>query len=250
MTRIRLNQVQRRAPRKVFDELAEEIRSGRLPAGRRLPTEQELTRSSGASRTVVREAVAALRAEGLVITQQGRGSFVAQDAQRAPFRLDAHRLRSLVEVVQVMELRRAVEIESAGLAAERASAAQLKILIRACDAIDKAAKRGQSAADEDLAFHRSVAEATGNPQFVRFLQFLGHHVIPRARIGALQPRIGGQRTYLAAIQKEHRLVLDAISKRDPQAARRAMRSHLTRALERYRSLAAEPSVSPSTAAAD
>ena len=68
----------------------------------------------GVSRTVVREAVAALRAEGLVITRQGAGAFVAADAGRMPFRIDPDGLGSIGDVLEVMELRLAIEVEGGG----------------------------------------------------------------------------------------------------------------------------------------
>src|SRR5580704_18728878 len=107
----------------VVERLAAEIASGRLLPGSRLPTEQQLTAALGVSRTVVREAVAVLRAEGLVETREGVGAFVVRDVQRRPFRIDPDGLRSIGEVVQVMELRTGVEVEAAGIAAERANAA-------------------------------------------------------------------------------------------------------------------------------
>src|SRR6516225_9037718 len=79
-------------------KLAVEIRSGRLVPGSQLPTEQEMSASTGFSRTVVREAVSALRAEGLVVTRQGLGAFVAMDVQRRPFRIDPDRLKSRSDV--------------------------------------------------------------------------------------------------------------------------------------------------------
>src|ERR1044071_796069 len=100
--------------------LTADITSGRLAPGARLPTEQEMIAATGVSRTVVREAVAALRAEGLVITRQGVRAFVA-DSPRRPFRIEADELGTLREVLQVMELRTGIEIEAAGLAAERAT---------------------------------------------------------------------------------------------------------------------------------
>ena len=96
-----------------------------------------------------------------------------------------------------------------------------------------------SAVDEDLAFHRAIADATGNPEFPRFLQFIGRHLIPRRTVSGLPERMGGQKAYLALIQEEHRRIFEAIRGRDPSAAREAMRRHLTRSLERYRKLAAE-----------
>jgi DNA-binding FadR family transcriptional regulator len=225
--------------RRLFEQLAEQIKSGRLAPGARLPTEQELTRAAGVSRTVVREAVAALRAEGLVITRQGVGAFVSAEPQRAPYRIEPERMQSLDDILNVMELRLGVEIESAGLAAERASRSHVKAIGAALEAIERAAAAGKSAVDEDLAFHRAIAQATGNPEFPRFLQFIGRHLIPRRTVSGLPERMGGQKAYLALIQEEHRRIFEAIRDRAAGAAREAMRRHLTRSLERYRELAAE-----------
>jgi len=225
--------------RRLFEQLAGEIRSGRLAPGARLPTEQALTRAPRVSRTVVREAVAALRAEGLVITRQGVGAFVSAEPQRAPFRIEPERMQSLHDILSVMELRLGVEIESAGLAAERASRGQVRAISSSLNAIEEASVAGGSAVDEDLAFHRAIAEATGNPEFARFLQFIGRHLIPRRSVSGLPERMGGRGAYLAMIQEEHRRIHDAIVARDPKGAREAMRRHLTRSLERYRKLAVE-----------
>src|SRR6266446_7188293 len=165
--RIRPLATEHKLSRRLFEQLAGEIRSGRLAPGARLPTEQELTRAARVSRTVVREAVAALRAEGLVVTRQGVGAFVSAEPQRAPFRIDPERMQSLDDVLHVMELRLGVEIESAGLAAERASRAQVRAIAAALETIERAAAGGKSAVDEDLAFHRAIAEATGNAEMAR-----------------------------------------------------------------------------------
>jgi GntR family transcriptional regulator, transcriptional repressor for pyruvate dehydrogenase complex len=225
--------------RGLFEQLAEQIKSGRLAPGARLPTEQELTRAARVSRTVVREAVAALRAEGLVVTRQGVGAFVSADPQHAPFRIEPERMQTLPDILNVMELRLGVEIESAGIAAERASRAQVRAIGSALEAIERAAAGGKSAVDEDLSFHRAIADATGNPEFARFLQFLGRHLIPRRTVSGLPERMGGQKAYLQLIQDEHRRIFEAIRDRNAGAAREAMRRHLTRSLERYRKLATE-----------
>jgi GntR family transcriptional regulator, transcriptional repressor for pyruvate dehydrogenase complex len=237
--RIRPLAAEAKLSRQLFEQLAGEIRSGRLAPGERLPTEQALTRAARVSRTVVREAVAALRAEGLVITRQGVGAFVSAEPQRAPFRIEPERMQSLDDILAVMELRLGVEIESAGLAAERASKSQVRIIANSLNAIEAASVAGGSAVDEDLAFHRAIAQATGNAEFPRFLQFIGRHLIPRRTVSGLPERMGGRSAYLAMIQEEHRRIHDAIVAHDPKAAREAMRRHLTRSLERYRKLAAE-----------
>src|SRR3954449_10184481 len=134
--KIRPLAAQRKLSRGLFEQLAEQIKSGRLEPGARLPTEQALTRAARVSRTVVREAVAALRADGLVITRQGVGAFVSAAPQQAPFRLDPEGMRSIEDVLHVMELRLGVEIESAGLAAERATRPQLRAISAALEAMD------------------------------------------------------------------------------------------------------------------
>jgi GntR family transcriptional repressor for pyruvate dehydrogenase complex len=132
-----------------------------------------------------------------------------------------------------------VEIESAGLAAERASRAQVRAIDAALEAMDRATAQGKAAVDEDLALHRAIADGTGNPQFPRFLQFIGRHLIPRHIVSGMPNTMGGQRAYLELLQTEHRRIVEAIRSRDPKAAREAMRRHLTRSLDRYRKLAAE-----------
>src|SRR5262245_42612745 len=85
----------------VVERIAREIRSGRLQPGARLPTEQELRSALGVSRTVVREAIAALKSEGLVVTRQGSGAFVAADASRVPFRIDPEGSSSIEDLLEL-----------------------------------------------------------------------------------------------------------------------------------------------------
>jgi len=222
----------------VVDQIASEIVRGRLSPGSRLPTEQELMATFGVSRTVVREAIAALRSEGLVVTRQGSGAYVSADARRVPFRIAVvDGASSISDVVKIMELRLAVELEAAALAAERASSAQIAAILRALGEIERAIARGEGAVREDFNFHRSIADATGNLHFAQFLDFLGRHVIPRQSIRLSQGTSAQQRLYLERLQKEHQRIAGAIKARNPMAARRAMRGHLSNSLDRYRRLA-------------
>ena len=216
--------------------LTADITSGKIPPGSKLPTEQELISATGVSRTVVREAVAALRAEGLVVTRQGVGAFVPANARR-PFRVDLDQLSSLREVLDVMELRTGIEIETAGLAAERAAPAQVRRIVDCLSAIDAALKRGEDGIDQDFALHCSIADATGNPQFRRFLEHLGRFIIPRETIRGgpgLPKRVYGQ-----TFQQEHRDIVQAIRGGAVAQARAAMRRHLLNSRKRYHKLAAK-----------
>jgi DNA-binding FadR family transcriptional regulator len=217
----------------IVRRVAADIASGKFAPGARLPTEQAMMEMTGVSRTVVREAVAALRAEGLVTTRQGVGAFVAEAPSLAPFRIEAGQEASVVEVVHIMELRGAVETEAAGLAAERARPAQLRAIRAAMSAIDAAIARGEDAVPEDFAFHAAIADATGNPQFRRFLDFIGRFVIPRGRVRVPADNLPA---YLTTFQAEHRTIVAAIEARSPARAQTAMRTHLVRSRERYRDL--------------
>lgn len=228
-----------RLTREIAERIADEIATARLPPGAKLPTEQEMVAAMGVSRTVVREAVAALRARGLVVTRQGAGAFVAADADRRPFQLAFDGLPSIAEVLDVMELRASVEVEAAGLAAERGSPAARRRVGEALAAIDAALDRGESAIDEDFAFHRAIATATGNPQFAHILEYLGRFIIPRQSVRVAAHRPEGQRAYLETFQREHAAISAAIGAHDGAAAREAMRLHLTNSQARYRRLAAE-----------
>jgi DNA-binding FadR family transcriptional regulator len=217
--------------------LAADIRGGRLAPGARLPTEQELTDALGVSRTVVREAVAALRADGLVVTRRGSGAYVAADPTASPFRIASRPRQPLADVLDVMELRLAVEVEAAALAAERGTRRQVASVRAAWRAIDRALHRGEGAVAEDFALHRAIADATGNRQFPRFLEFLGSHVIPRQSVRLTVDTPAERKAYLERIQQEHGRIVGGIAAGNPADARRAMREHLTRSLERYRNLA-------------
>ncbi len=190
----------------------------------------------GVSRTVVREAVAALRAQGLVVTRQGLGAFVAGEGQPRPFRIDPGGLKSIAAVLDVMELRMAVEVETAGLAAERATPARLRAIEDALAAAEAAVGRDEAAVGEDFLLHRAIAEATGNGQFKQFLEFLGRFIIPRRSIWVEPGLPAARRAYLDAIQNEHRAIAAAIAAQDGAAARAAMRRHLVNGRERYRRL--------------
>lgn len=217
----------------VVDRIATEIRSGVLKPGDRLPTEQELMTAMGVSRTVVREAVAALKAEGLVLTRQGSGAFVAADPSRLAFRISSA-AEKRDEVISVMELRLAVEVEAAALAAERATAAERARIRKAQTAFQSAIDAGEAGVKEDFAFHLTIAQAMHNARFPDFLQFLGHHVIPRQAFRETLPDAVALRDYLTRISREHERIVEAIEAQEASEARKAMRMHLTNGLDRYR----------------
>ena len=233
---------QRNLSAELVERLTEEITEGRLRPGERLPTEAEMIRLFGVSRTVVREAIAAMRAVGLVESRQGAGVFVARDLMARPFLIDPNGLMSIAGVVQVMELRMGVEIEAAGLAARRRTPAQLTKIQRTLRDFDRAVAKGDAAVDADFAFHCAIAEATRNPYFASFLEFLGNHIIPRQSIRVGLWDAATQRAYLSRVLSEHQGIAAAIGGQDSEAARETMRQHLEHGRERYRRMAEEAGI--------
>ena len=213
---------------RLSDQLAvlldEQIASGQLRPGDRLPTEQQLATTHGVSRTVVREAVHQLKSRQLVVSRQGSGVFVAPTPLNQPLAFDPSVLGSLQAVVHVVEVRRVLEGEMAALAAERATRAQLALMRRALKAIDLASAAGQDGVVEDLAFHRSIGEATGNPQFQLLLGFLEQYLREAMRVtrGNEARRID----FMEAVRLEHLAIVNAIAARDPVMARHCATQHL------------------------
>ena len=134
----------------------------------------------------------------------------------------------------------AVEVEAAGLAAERARPASQCAVARALAAMQRAFERGEAAIDGAFAFHHAVAAATGNRQFSRFLEHLGRYTIPRLSVRVAADRLSDPIAYLRTIQQENARICAAIQGRDATAARDAMRTHPTNGRERYRRFKANP----------
>ena len=218
--------------------LAAEILSGRLQPGARLPTEQELSLATGVSRTVVREAVAALRADGLVITRQGLGAFVPADVQRRPFRIDPDEVKSAKDVLQILELRMGLEIEASGLAAERRTGHDLNQIEAALKSIEQEIDIGGNAVDADFRFHLTIFRSVHNRFFPQLLEFLGNFIIPRQILNVENGGDLDRVRYLRKIQSEHVAIYEAIRSQNTTAARAAARRHLSNSLQRYQEISA------------
>lgn len=218
----------------IAGQLRQLIQGGDLLPGAQLPTENAMIEQFGVSRTVVREAVSALSADGLVNARQGRGVFVADDLTRQPFRLGDSQLSERDHIVQVMELRLSLEVEAAGLAAQRRTSDDLREIEDAFERMVEAQRNGQEGAEQDFAFHLRIAEATQNTYIAKFIRYLGSFIIPRP---ARRTVTGSERlVYLEGLTQEHADIRDAIADQDEAAAIEAMRVHLSRGLALNRSL--------------
>ncbi|MFG2647762.1 FadR/GntR family transcriptional regulator [Streptomyces sp. NPDC048436] len=212
--------------------LSEEIESGRLAEGDKLPTEVELVKQLGVSRTVIREAVSRLRNAGLVEPRQGRGVFVMPRRTR-PLDLEAEASGTSgtkAKVMQIVEVRRAMEGEAASLAATRATPDDVARMRESLAAIDEAVAAGGDGVDEDLAFHQSIAESTGNTVMVSTVRYLGE--VLRGGIRVTRANEARRGDFIEAVRVEHHAILAAIESGDARAARSAVRRHMKHAASR------------------
>lgn len=221
----------------VAESLAEKISSGELAPGMQLPTEAELCSSYEVSRTVIREAMARLRSDGMVVPQQGRGMFVSQTPIARNFSIPDEVLQSLPETIALLELRMSVEVECAGLCAQRrtgAEAAAIRELMETLDA--QGADPSLVEIHYDYDFHLAIAKAARNAFMHGFLEYLKPLIVPRHRLGyVVAPE--RKESYYTRIHKEHDAIVAAIESRAAGAARRAMHKHLQNSLARVRRLA-------------
>lgn len=225
----------RREPlsQRVYRDLGERISRGEFAVGDKLPTEKQIGQAYGVSRAVVREAISSLKADGMVRPQQGIGVFVL-GVRSVPYSIAPSKLATLKEAIDLLELRTCVECEAAALAAARRSQEQLDAAATAIDGMDNAVRSGESAGDWDTRFHRTVAEMTGNPQFQILFDLFGQQLLPRTRFGVGIEDAAAMQEYLARVNMEHRAILTAISRRDAETARAAMRMHLSNVQGRLR----------------
>ncbi|APG94825.1 FadR/GntR family transcriptional regulator [Sinorhizobium americanum] len=224
-----------RLAQQVIDELRRQIEAGRLKEGDQLPTEPQLEASFGVSRTVVREAIADLRAAGYVRPIQGKGVFVSDPKASQRFALSPVEIRSIPETLELLEFRLACESEAAAIAAYRRTAEQEAAIGAANRKMAQLIVEGKPTVEADFEFHMAIAAATNNRFYLDVMRQFGPRAIPRSQFTTLPE--AADRDYLLGVQAEHVEILAAIADQDPERARQAMRKHIIASQRRYRRLA-------------
>ncbi len=213
-----------RLSEEVSSDLNRRIARGELRPGDRLPTEKVLGETFGVSRAVVREAIARLKADGLIETRQGSGAYVAEAPSSLKLRFTpSNEAAPRDDLRQIFELRAMVEGAVAELAARRRTRGDITVMKKALAAMDSALARGEDGTASDDAFHIAIAAATRNPYVSHLVEFLGRHFSETRRLAWPDSASGD---LPRAAQQEHRTLLDAIAAGDGPAARTAALSHL------------------------
>lgn len=221
-------------PEWVTQALSELIRGGSYLPGTRLPSESQMARDYGVSRTVIREAVSRLKSEGLVESRQGSGVFVREAGANLAFRIAPKKVSSVQHLLHVAELRGSVESEIAALAAERATPTQVAEIGLRLQAIAGDVAKGGDGVAADIEFHRSIARASGNPHFLTLWDFLSHFLSSTIKITrAIEAQ---KKQTVEQVVEEHSAIYEAIFNKDPASARIAARKHIEMSAHRIRNI--------------
>lgn len=206
----------------VSDQLIEIIAAGELKVNDPLPSEAQLAERFGVSKPVVREALKQLALFGIVEIRQGRvarirplGSSMLEGFFRLAVRSDSNGLRDAID------LRRAVEVELAELAATRATAETQKPLEAAFADMARNVDSLDPWLDADFAFHMALANASENAIMQHTIQGLSGVIRYTQRLLGVQADLRDARQTL----ERHRAILEGVLARDPAAAGAAMRTH-------------------------
>ncbi len=228
----KLNQGRRRG-RTLADQAYERILAmileEQVAIGDKLPTEKELCAQLEVSRPVLRRALDQLREDGVIVSRQGSGSFVNRRPDEATLKFAP--AGSIADIQRVFEFRAAIESEAAFLAAQRRTEAELKEMRNALAALDKCIATEALGVAEDDDFHRIVCAASDN----QYLSSARNSMKPNILTGInLTRNLSLTKTVerLELVQAEHYDILDAIERRDGDAARKAMRAHIENARRR------------------
>jgi len=164
----------------------------------------------------------------------GIGTFALAQVDPKTFHISPVDFATVNDVISVLELRISLETEAAGLAAQRRTPENLKTLQQALDTFEDAVKNNSEAVPSDFQFHLEIAKATGNRHFADLMTYLGENIIPRTRVNTPARAQQDRASYLRRVNSEHQNILSAIRSQDADAARAAMRLHLSNSQERLR----------------
>ncbi|MFJ3486776.1 FadR/GntR family transcriptional regulator [Pseudomonas sp. NPDC090202] len=217
---------------RVLGAIRAEIDSGRLAPESRLPTEQQLSEQLHVSRSVVREAISQLKADGVLVSRRGLGSYISSTPAGMAFRFPGAAGKRH-DLAQMFEMRLWIETQAASIAAQRRNDADLQSMERALKQMREQASDHTAAALADVAFHRAIAEASKNEYFVAFHDFLRSQLAEARKTAwenSAAHAVGGS----ADAEREHEALFQAISAGDRQAAAACAEAHLRAAAQRLR----------------
>ena len=216
----------------ISDEIAKQIMDlisrGELKPGDHLPSERELCKDFGASRSSLREALRCLSIVGVLNARVGEGTSVAEDGEKFLRKIIEWRLiTERHDIENLLEVRMALEGVSAANTARHATEEQVEALRKLVAKMQASLDDEKAFAALDLEFHVAMAEASGNELVSDLIALVRGQLLKALHKVLVVPHA------LPAALKEHAAIFEAIERRDADGARRAMQAHLLAHLMRY-----------------
>ncbi len=208
----------------VYERLRDRILDDTYPVGGKLPSEPSLCQLFGVSRPVIREVLARLRAEGLIVSRQGAGTFVQKKSENEAVQGFAP-VTNLKDIQDCFDFRVGLESEAAFHAARNRTDEDLENLQRVWSALEYAMAGEESANDEDFEFHVAIAQASGIHFFTSVITSMRQHIMVGINLAEEFSSVRqDRRTQL--VRAEHLAVYEAIQEQDADAASVVMRRHI------------------------
>jgi GntR family transcriptional repressor for pyruvate dehydrogenase complex len=223
--------VQTRISDKVVEQMLALIDSLRLKPGDRLPGEREMRDQLSVSRSALREAIRIMESQGVLDVRPGLGTFVSSrpTLARLPSRLATWLAENKGQVIELLEVRGALEPLAAALAARRASADQIAGMQQVLAQTEADAARGnlEGIVEGDIQFHKLISESGGNALLIELNDNINGSLLESRYAYYSLP------TRVEASSQGHRQVMAAIAAHDPDGAALAMRAHIESSINYY-----------------
>lgn len=228
-----------RAYEEIVKQLTDMIQRGELQPGDRLPPERDLAESFGVGRPTVRQALTVLAKAGVLDVLPGSGVYLKKPISGSEPGEAGNAMAMLLlaenpGLYDILELRVGIEGEAAYLAAQRRTPEQVKQLQALFHDLEEAYRGSGLSSQEDYRFHAMIAEATGNPVFVKVMISLADLFIQQ--LVQTTQSLYHEPDRVLTMRREHEAILTAIVEQRPEDARLAMVKHLRRVSERMRRL--------------
>lgn len=221
----------RKASEQIVEELMRMIQYGHYAQGDRLPSENELAKMFGVSRSPVREALSVLTTSGIIESRQGGGSYVKAALDSPVLQPLVDKVMDLKDTLYLLEMRQMIEPGAAALAALRCDKQDLENMERALSRVEAVSSNDQAVGEgEDFSFHRAIVAAAHNPIMLDIIDYISEHY-HRSLALTLTQNVGRQRKR-QQVFKEHLAIFEAIRDRHADLAKVQSEVHLQKVREK------------------
>lgn len=217
---------------RIANTLLNQFHADSLTPNTRLPSELIIAKHFKVSRTVVREAIATLKKDGILESRKGSGTFISDKFKPNPEIVNETTEQSVHALQNIIEVRRGIESEIAALAAIRRTPGQLSDIEDALRKIKKVTDDSHSGVEEDVRFHMLIAQATGNPYWLKFVDTFSYSL--RAATSVTRANEDRRLDFAQQVQEEHEAIVAAIASGNAELARQAASKHMINAAERLK----------------